>query len=76
MNTKQQCPNCGSPADEVGSAAKSVDLTEFSFRCTNNACRSNFAGVLTLTRGGLPGAENFNGRSRPADKAGAAVTDC
>lgn len=76
MNAQQKCPHCGSQADEVGSKAKSVDLTEFTFRCTNKACLSAFTGVLTLTRGSVPGAQNFLGRPSPGDKAGEAITDC
>lgn len=67
------CPHCGSPADEVGSHAKSVEMTEIHFRCTNKTCGNAFMGVLTLARGSVPGALNFNlQRSTP----GTIETDC
>ncbi len=76
MNTQQKCPHCGSPADEVGSHAKTVDLTEISFRCRNKSCGSAFTGVFTLARSGTPGAQNFNRESGRADNPGESVTDC
>lgn len=76
MNTQQKCPHCGSQSEEIGRHAKSVDLSEISFRCLNKSCGSGFTGVLTLTRSGVAGAQNFNAPARPAGSAGATVTDC
>lgn len=72
MNTQQKCPNCGSPADEISSHTKSLDLTEISFRCRNKSCGSAFTGALSLTHVGTPGAQNFSGWPM----AGTIETDC
>lgn len=67
------CPSCGSHARLTQSHTYSQTSIGAVFRCSNEACRSEFGGVVTLSASLPPGVERF---ARQPDSAnGQILTD-
>ncbi|WP_418648650.1 hypothetical protein ACNQFN_09370 [Thauera butanivorans] len=74
MNTLTvHCPSCGSPSHLSETNADPQGTISAAFKCSNTACRGEFGGVLTLTRGLPPGLLRF---SSGAGRQDAYLTDC
>lgn len=71
---KIPCPHCKSSSTIFISQNDTSGGPELTFQCGNPACKSQFSGILSLTRGVAPGVKTFS-----ADKSNLSQqlkTDC